>query len=77
MLNHGTKLENNKETPSWKLSTQEGLALVAALSQQDETKTNTQTGLLATYSSPISSSNTFLVEFCLFCGILFSRTEGG
>ena len=41
MLNHGTKLENNKETPSWKFSTQEGLALVAALSQQDETQTNT------------------------------------
>ena len=32
VLNDGMKLENNKATSSWKFSTQEGLALVAALS---------------------------------------------
>ena len=30
VLNDRMKLENNKATPSWKFSTQEGLALVAA-----------------------------------------------
>ena len=55
------KLENNKATPSWKFSTQEGLALVAAWSYQIDKKqkqTNKQTGLSATYYNPISSSTT-------------------
>ena len=59
------KLENNKATPSWKFSTQEGLALVAALSTSDEytkqiNNKNEQTGLSATYYNPISSSITTL-----------------
>ena len=35
VLNHGIKLENNKGTPSWKFSTREGLALVVALSSNN------------------------------------------
>ena len=53
------KLENNKATPAWKFSTQEGLAPVAALNYQMAKKQKKkQTGLSATYYSPISSSIT-------------------
>ena len=63
VLNDRMKLENNKATPSWKFSPQEGLALVAPLSTSNELPNrqknkNKQTGLSATYYSAISSSIT-------------------
>ena len=59
-LNDRMKLENIKATPSWKFSTQKGLAHVATLSTRwrntKQIKKQKQTGLSATYCSPISSS---------------------
>ena len=53
------KLENNKAMPSWKFSTQEGLTLVATLNyQMPKKQKKKQTGLSATYYSPIFSSST-------------------